>query len=67
MYFPRLRLEASGMSAVYETPARCPVSQEEAARRFTAWLAEHAMPDTAESYQRDQIAEHAGRTIHGQR
>ena len=55
------------MSAVYETPTRCPVSQEEAARRFTAWLAEHAMPDTAESYQSDQIAEHAGRTIPGQR
>ena len=55
------------MSAVYETPTRCPVSQEEAARRFTAWLAEHAMPETAESYQRYQINEHAGRTIPRQR
>ena len=55
------------MSAIYEAPTRCPVSQEEAARRFAAWLAEHAMPDTAESYQRDQINEHAGHTIPGQR
>jgi hypothetical protein len=44
-----------------------PSAKTDLKAKWASFFAEHAKPDTADSYQADQIAEHAARQIPGQR